>query len=152
MINVPLSLSPTPDRAQKSTGSGAGRSTGTQSLAFYVLTPNTHGTVDVVVRSSTNLSSFCAGRIRDPAGTGRASLRVDDGQTEHWVSVRSGWVHARGLVGIWPRSPRRGAPYTFVTTEQFRVTFDLESLRDLLVRKRLVDAGVVVVAPQVDFG
>ena len=30
-----------------------------------------------------------------------------------------------------PRSPRPGAPHTFVTTETFLVTFDLQSLRDL---------------------
>jgi chromosome segregation and condensation protein ScpB len=30
-----------------------------------------------------------------------------------------------------PRSPRPGAPYTFVTTEGFLAAFDLQSLRDL---------------------
>ena len=37
----------------------------------------------------------------------------------------------KGLIASGPRSPRPGAPHTFVTTETFLVTFDLESLRDL---------------------
>lgn len=36
-----------------------------------------------------------------------------------------GRLHARDLIATGPRSPRRGAPYTFVTTEQFLVAFDL---------------------------
>ena len=52
-------------------------------------------------------------------------------------------VHARGLIATGPRSPRRGAPYTYVTTEQFSVAFDLESLRDLPDREQLEDAGIV---------
>ena len=35
----------------------------------------------------------------------------------------TGRLHARGLIATGPRSPRRGAPYTFVTTEQFLVAF-----------------------------
>ncbi len=35
------------------------------------------------------------------------------------------------LIANGPRSPRAGAPHTFVTTQEFLVTFDLESLRDL---------------------
>ena len=54
-----------------------------------------------------------------------------------------GRLHARGLIGTGPRSPRRGAPYTFVTTEQFLVAFGLESLRDLPDREQLENAGVV---------
>jgi len=63
-----------------------------------------------------------------------------------------GRLHARDLIGIGPRSPRRGAPYTFVTTEQFLVAFGLGSLRDLPDREQLEDAGVVGEVPQVDFG
>ncbi len=37
----------------------------------------------------------------------------------------------RDLISNGPRSPRPGAPHTFVTTETFLVTFDLQSLRDL---------------------
>lgn len=54
-----------------------------------------------------------------------------------------GRLHARDLIGTGPRSPRRGAPYTFVTTEQFLVAFGLESLRDLPDQEKLEDAGVV---------
>lgn len=54
-----------------------------------------------------------------------------------------GRLHARGLIGTGPRSPRRGAPYTYVTTEQFLVAFDLESLQDLPDQEQLVDAGMV---------
>ena len=53
-----------------------------------------------------------------------------------------GRLHARDLIGTGPRSPQRGAPYTFVTTEQFLVAFDLESLRDLPDREQLEDAGL----------
>jgi len=63
-----------------------------------------------------------------------------------------GRLNARDLIGTGPRSPRRGAPYTFVTTEQFLVVFGMESLRDLPDREQLADAGVVGEAPQVDFG
>jgi chromosome segregation and condensation protein ScpB len=53
-----------------------------------------------------------------------------------------GRLHARNLIATGPRSPRRGAPYTFVTTEKFLVAFDLQSLRDLPDREQLDDAGV----------
>ena len=42
-----------------------------------------------------------------------------------------GRLHAHGLIGTGPRAPRRGAPYTFVTTDAFLAAFGLESLRDL---------------------
>jgi len=35
------------------------------------------------------------------------------------------------LIGLGPRSPQRGAPFTYVTTAEFLATFDLQSLRDL---------------------
>lgn len=63
-----------------------------------------------------------------------------------------GRLHARGIIGTGPRSPRRGAPYTYVTTEQFLVAFDLESLQDLPDRGQLEDAGVAGEGPQVAFG
>ncbi len=40
-------------------------------------------------------------------------------------------LRIRDLIASGPRSPRPGAPHTFVTTETFLVTFDLQSLRDL---------------------
>jgi len=53
-----------------------------------------------------------------------------------------GRLHARNLIGTGPRSPRRGTPYTYVTTEKFLVTFDLETLQDLPDREQLEDAGL----------
>lgn len=53
-----------------------------------------------------------------------------------------GRLHVRGLVAAGPRAPRRGAPYTYVTTEAFLVAFGLESLRDLPDREGLEDAGM----------
>ena len=55
-----------------------------------------------------------------------------------------GRLNARGLIGTGPRSPRRGAPYTFVTTEQFLIAFDLKSLQDLPDQEQLDDAGLGV--------
>ncbi|MDU9004474.1 SMC-Scp complex subunit ScpB [Sedimentitalea todarodis] len=53
-----------------------------------------------------------------------------------------GRLHAQGLIGTGPRSPRRGEPYTYVTTEQFLAAFGLETLRDLPDREQLADAGL----------
>ncbi len=41
-----------------------------------------------------------------------------------------------------PRARRRGAPYTFVTTEKFPIAFDMETLQDLPDREQLEDAGL----------
>lgn len=48
----------------------------------------------------------------------------------------------RMLIGTGPREPRRGAPYTFVTTETFLAAFGMESLRDLPDPEQLADAGL----------
>ena len=48
----------------------------------------------------------------------------------------------RDLIGTGPREPRRGAPYTFVTTETFLAAFGMESLRDLPDPEQLADAGL----------
>ena len=37
----------------------------------------------------------------------------------------------KDLIASGPRAPRAGAPHTFVTTETFLMTFDLQNLRDL---------------------
>lgn len=55
-----------------------------------------------------------------------------------------GRLRARELITTGPRSPRAGAPYTYVTTPQFLVAFDLQSLRDLPDREQLQDAGLAV--------
>lgn len=54
-----------------------------------------------------------------------------------------GRLHERGLITTGPRSPRRGAPYTYVTTERFLVTFGLKTLRDLPDTEALEDAGLL---------
>ncbi|MFU8866200.1 MAG: SMC-Scp complex subunit ScpB [Rhodobacterales bacterium] len=53
-----------------------------------------------------------------------------------------GRLFERGLIATGPREPRRGAPYTFVTTAQFLVAFGMESLRGLPDPEQLNDAGV----------
>jgi segregation and condensation protein B len=53
-----------------------------------------------------------------------------------------GRLHAQGLIRTGPRAPRRGAPYTFVTTDAFLAAFGLESLRDLPDPEQLNDAGL----------
>ncbi|AQS50040.1 chromosome segregation protein ScpB (plasmid) [Thioclava nitratireducens] len=55
----------------------------------------------------------------------------------------TGRLHARGLIATGPRAPQRGAPFTFVTTDQFLAAFDLETLQDLPDREGLEDAGVM---------
>ena len=61
-----------------------------------------------------------------------------------------GRLHARSLISTGPRSPKRGAPYTFVTTEQFLVAFNLETLRDLPDREQLEDAGFTAESDKTD--
>jgi len=55
-----------------------------------------------------------------------------------------GRLRSQELIAIGPRSPKPGAPYTYVTTQKFLVAFDLQSLRDLPDREGLEDAGLVV--------
>ena len=51
-------------------------------------------------------------------------------------------LRAQELITTGPRSPRAGAPYTYVTTQKFLVVFGMESLRDLPDREELEDAGL----------
>lgn len=53
-----------------------------------------------------------------------------------------GRLRMRDLIATGPRSPRAGAPYTYVTTQKFLVVFDLKSLRDLPDMEQLQDAGM----------
>jgi segregation and condensation protein B len=53
-----------------------------------------------------------------------------------------GRLAERDLIGTGPRVPRRGAPYTFVTTETFLAAFGMESLRDLPDVEQVDDAGL----------
>lgn len=55
-----------------------------------------------------------------------------------------GRLAERELIGTGPREPRRGAPYTFVTTATFLAAFGLVSLRDLPDPEQLDDAGLSV--------
>lgn len=50
----------------------------------------------------------------------------------------------RGLIGTGPREPRRGAPYTFVTTQAFLAAFGMQSLRDLPDPEQLDDTGLAM--------
>lgn len=56
-----------------------------------------------------------------------------------------GRLHAKDLIATGPRSPQRGAPYTYVTTQGFLVTFGLQSLRDLPDQEQLQDAGLTAI-------
>ena len=53
-----------------------------------------------------------------------------------------GRLAERNLIGTGPREPRRGAPYTFVTTETFLAAFGMTSLRDLPDPEQREDAGL----------
>ena len=53
-----------------------------------------------------------------------------------------GRMAARDLIATGPREPRRGAPYSYVTTETFLAAFGLETLRDLPDTEQLMDAGL----------
>jgi segregation and condensation protein B len=53
-----------------------------------------------------------------------------------------GRLAVRDLIAPGPRAPRRGAPYTYVTTPSFLATFGLTDLRDLPDAEQLRDAGL----------
>ncbi len=50
-----------------------------------------------------------------------------------------GRMRYKNLNGNGPKSPRPGAPHTFVTTPEFLATFDLQSLRDLPDMEQIAD-------------
>ena len=52
-------------------------------------------------------------------------------------------LREEGLIAAGPRSPKLGAPYTYVTTEKFLVEFGFELLRDLPDIEALKDAGLM---------
>lgn len=47
------------------------------------------------------------------------------------------------FIASGPRAPQPGAPYTYVTTQEFLLEFGLETLRDLPDREALEDAGLL---------
>jgi segregation and condensation protein B len=53
-----------------------------------------------------------------------------------------GRLTAQGLIGTGPRAPRRGAPFTFLTTERFLEVYGMQSLDDLPDREQLEDSGL----------
>lgn len=53
-----------------------------------------------------------------------------------------GRLGAQGLITTGPRSPRAGAPYTYVTTPEFLTAFDLGTLRDLPDMDLLDETGL----------
>lgn len=53
-----------------------------------------------------------------------------------------GRLSERDLITTGPREPRRGAPYTFITTETFLAAFGLELLRDLPDPEQMMDSGL----------
>ena len=52
-------------------------------------------------------------------------------------------LRATGLIAAGPRSPRAGAPVTYVTTGKFLERFGLASLRDLPEMEKLEDEGLL---------
>jgi segregation and condensation protein B len=54
-----------------------------------------------------------------------------------------GQLRARGFIAAGPRSPKPGAPYTFVTTPAFLSKFGLDTLRDLPDIDELEEAGLL---------
>lgn len=54
-----------------------------------------------------------------------------------------GVLRAQDLIASGPRSPQPGAPYTYVTTENFLSQFGLDTLRQLPDFEALEDAGLL---------
>lgn len=54
-----------------------------------------------------------------------------------------GALRGAGFIASGPRSPTRGAPYTYVTTKDFLLEFGLDTLRDLPEFEALEDAGLL---------
>lgn len=54
-----------------------------------------------------------------------------------------GNLRGAGFIGVGPRSPTPGAPYTYVTTPHFLSAFAMDTLRDLPDVEALEDAGLL---------
>lgn len=54
-----------------------------------------------------------------------------------------GHLRGAGLIASGPRSPTPGAPYTYVTTKEFLLEFELDTLRELPDFEALEDAGLL---------
>lgn len=88
--------------------------------------------------SDTDITVLAAIAYRQPVS--RDGLKVIFGREISRDLI--GRLCARGLIAPGPREPRRGAPYTFVTTAAFLAAFDLTSLADLPDAEQLQDAGL----------
>jgi chromosome segregation and condensation protein ScpB len=94
--------------------------------------------------------STYAPAIRAAAGVGDQLLELSECVVVVLATISYHQPITRDLIGTGPRSPRRGGPYTFVTSEQFLVAFGLENLCDLPDGSRWRMLGGE--ASQVDFG
>ncbi|SFU22648.1 IS66 family insertion sequence element accessory protein TnpB [Mesorhizobium sp. YR577] len=54
-----------------------------------------------------------------------------------------GHLRGAGVIVSGPRSPTRGAAYSYITTKAFLLEFGLDTLRDLPDFKKLEDAGLL---------
>jgi segregation and condensation protein B len=54
-----------------------------------------------------------------------------------------GALRGKGLIAAGPRSPQPGAPFTYITTDDFLSLYGLNSLRDLPDMEKLEDAGLL---------
>jgi len=54
-----------------------------------------------------------------------------------------GNLRGAGFIASGPRSPKPGAPYTYVTTKAFLAHFGFDTLRDLPDMEKLEDAGLL---------
>jgi segregation and condensation protein B len=59
-------------------------------------------------------------------------------------------LRADGLIAAGPRSPKAGAPYTYVTTRAFLERFGFESLHDLPDMEALQEAGLLGKAGRIE--
>ena len=63
-----------------------------------------------------------------------------------------GRLYAKDLITTGPRSPKRGAPYTYVTTQGFLTAFGMQSLRELPDMEQLLDAGLDTAGISTNYG
>lgn len=77
--------------------------------------------------SETEMAVLCAVAYHQPIDrSGLADIFGKEISRDLLARLRN-----QGLITNGPRAPRPGAPHTFVTTPDFLVMFDLQSLRDL---------------------
>ena len=77
--------------------------------------------------SEVEMAVLCAVAYHQPIDRAGLAAIFGKGVTRDLL----GRLRQMGLIGNGPKSPRPGAPHTFVTTDAFLAAFDLQSLRDL---------------------